>query len=122
MAHVLLVVTFFLILLTVLVNGGAAATVMRRLKLRGEDDVRCQADGGIRTIYDALGIVQSAWPPTATRQMTSMSSNYRTVGEALRHESHGNGRHVHISLGDAGPAALAALDQDASVVCVMYKI
>ena len=41
MAHVLLVVTFFLILLTVLVNGGAAATVMRRLKLRDEDDVRC---------------------------------------------------------------------------------
>jgi NhaP-type Na+/H+ or K+/H+ antiporter len=40
-AHVLLVVTFFLILLTVLVNGGAAATVMRRLKLRDEDDVRC---------------------------------------------------------------------------------
>jgi len=39
-AHVLLVVTFFLILITVLFNGGTSAAVMRKLKLRAEDDVR----------------------------------------------------------------------------------
>ncbi len=40
-AHALLVVTFFVILATVLVNGGASAHVMRTLRLRAEDDIRC---------------------------------------------------------------------------------
>ena len=40
----------------------------------------------------------------------------RTLDAALRHEAHANGRHVHINLGDAGPAALATLDQDVAGV------
>jgi hypothetical protein len=42
---------------------------------------------------------------------------HRTLDASLRHEAHANGRHVHINLGDAGPEALAALDQDAVCVC-----
>lgn len=41
---------------------------------------------------------------------------HRTTDAALRHEGHANGRHVHISLGDAGPGALDALDQHAGEV------